>query len=74
MVKTALNDTYLGGTTPTELKNDVSKCQKMHNYRETQVMINQSVNEFYICLIFRIDALPQGVLLPLDIAEKFLKT
>ena len=28
MVKTALKDEYLGGTTPTALKNKVSTCRK----------------------------------------------
>ena len=30
-------------------------------------MINQSVNEFYTRLLFKIDALPQDVVFPLDI-------
>ena len=71
MVKTALKDTYLGGTTPTALKNEVSTCQKMYYDRETRVMVNQSVNEFYTLLLFKIDALPQYIAFPLDIAEIF---
>ena len=68
MVKTALKDTYLGGTAPTALKNEVAICHKMYYDKENQVMINQSVNEFYIRFIFKIDTLPQEVRLPLDIA------
>ena len=44
MVKTALKDTYLGLTTPTELQNEVAICQKMYYDKENQIMINQSVN------------------------------
>ena len=40
----------------------------MYYDKENQVMINQSVNEFYIRFIFKIDTLPQEVRLPLDIA------
>ena len=36
-------------------------------------MVNQSVNEFYNRFLFKIDALPQGVTLPLDIAATFFK-
>ena len=46
MVITVLKDTYLGGTTPTALKNEVSIFRKMYYDRETRVMVNQSVNEF----------------------------
>ena len=31
MVKTALKDTYFGGTTPTELQNEVSTCQIIYD-------------------------------------------
>ena len=44
----------------------------MYYDRDTRVMVNQSVNEFYNCFIFKIDALPQDVLFPLGIAETFL--
>ena len=43
----------------------------MHYDKENQVMINQSVNNFYTRFIFKIDALPQEVVFPLDIAVKF---
>ena len=33
----------------------------MYYDRETQVMVNQSVNQFYTWFIFKIDALPQDV-------------
>ena len=73
MVKTSLKDTYLVGTTPTELKNEVSTCQKMYYYRETLVMFNQSVNEFYTRFLFKIDALPQDITFPLYISYTFFK-
>ena len=47
MVKTALKDTYLGVTTPMAHKNEVSTCRHMYYDRETRVMVNQSVNNFY---------------------------
>ena len=34
-------------------------------------MFNQSVNEFYIRFLFKIDALPQDAVFPLDINETF---
>ena len=73
MVKTALKYTYLGGKTHTELKNEVSTCRKMYYDREIRVMVNQSVNAFYTQFLFKIDALPQYVVLPLDISEIFFK-
>ena len=36
--------------------------------KETRVMVNQSVNEFFTRLLFKIDELPQDVGLPLNIA------
>ena len=45
----------------------------MYYDKENQVMINQSVNEFYTQFLFKIDALPQEVGFPLDIAAKFFK-
>ena len=74
MVKIALKDTYLGGTTPTSLQNEVSTCRKNYYDRETQVILNQSVNEFSTHLILEIDALPQDVILTLDIAATFFNT
>ena len=71
MVKTALKDTYLGGTTPTALKNEVSIFQKMYYNKETLVVVNQSVNEFYTQIIFKIDAFPQDLVFLLDIAAIF---
>ena len=67
MVKTALKDIYLGGTTPTELQNEVYTCCQMYYDRDTRGMVNQSVNEFYTRFLFNIDALPQDVAFPLDI-------
>ena len=43
----------------------------MYYDRDTPVMFNQSVNEFYTRFLFKIDALPQNVILPLDISETF---
>ena len=75
MVKTYLKDTYLGGKTTTTLQNEcyneISTCRKMYYDIETRVMVNQSVNEFYTRFLFRIDALPQEVAFPLDIAAIF---
>ena len=34
-------------------------------------MVNQLVNEFYTQLLFKVDALPQYVAFPLDIASTF---
>ena len=59
------NETYLGGTTPTELQNDVSTWRKMYYNKENWVMFNQWVNSFYTRFLFKIDALPQDVVLPL---------
>ena len=73
MVKTALKDTYLGGKTPTALQNEVSACRKMYYDKETWVMVNQSVNNFYSQFLFKIDALTQDVSFPLDIAETLFK-
>ena len=61
MVKTALKDTYIGGTTPTALKNEVSTCQIIYYEKYNQVMFNQSVNQFYTQFLFKIYALPQDV-------------
>ena len=36
-------------------------------------MVNQSVNEFYNLFLFKIDALPQYVAFPLDIAATFFE-
>ena len=44
---------------------------EMYHDRETCVMVNQSVNEFYTRSLFKIDALNQDVSLPLDIAATF---
>ena len=67
-VKTALRYTYLGGTTTTALKNEFDTFRKIYYDKYNQVIINQSVNEFYTRFLFKIYALPQEVELPLDIA------
>ena len=71
MVKTALKDTYLVGTTPTALQNEVSSLRKNYYERETWVMVNHSVNEFYTPFLFKIDPLPQDLVFPLYIAATF---
>ena len=71
MVRTALKDTYLGGKNPTELQNEVSTYRQMYYDRETRVMINQSVNEFYNRFLFKADALPHNVAFQLEIAATF---
>ena len=43
----------------------------MYYDRETHVMVNQLVNKFYIRFLFKIDALPQDIGFPLDIAAIF---
>ena len=73
MLKTALKDKYLGGTTPTALQNKVSMCRKMYYDRETCIMVNQSVNSFYTWFLFKIDELTQYVAFLLDIAATFFK-
>ena len=45
----------------------------MYHDRETRIMANQSVNEFYTLFLFKIDAPPQDVAVPLDIATTFFK-
>ena len=71
MVKTDLKDTYLGGKTPTSLKNEVSTFRKVYSDIETLVIVNQSVNKFYTNLLFKIYALPQDFILTLYIAATF---
>ena len=71
MVKISLNDTYLGGTTPTALQNEVSTCRQMYYDRENRVMVNLSVNALYTWFLFKIDAIPQDVAFTLDIAATF---
>ena len=73
MVKNSLKDTYLVGKTPTALQNEVSTCRQIYHDIETQVMVNHSVNEFYIKFLFKIDALPQDVAFLLDISATFFK-
>ena len=74
MVRTALKDTYLRVTTPTALQNEVSTCCQMYYDRETYVMVNNSVNEFYTQSLFKIDTLPQDVAFTLEIAANFFNT
>ena len=45
----------------------------MYYDKETQVTVNQSVNDFYTWFIFKIYAIPQDVVLLLDTAATFFK-
>ena len=73
MVKTILKDKYFGGKNPTALQNEASTFRKMYYDRNIRVMVNHSVNEFYIRFLFKIDALPQDVAVTLYIAATFFK-
>ena len=53
---------------PTALQNEVSTYQKIYYNKEALVMVIQSVNKFYSRSPFKIDALTQDIVLPLDIA------
>ena len=52
-------------------KYEVSTCRRIYYDKETRVMINQSVNEFYIRFLFKIDTLSQYAVFLLDIAANF---
>ena len=71
MVKRALKDTYLGGTTPTALQNEVATSRHMYYNKNNLVMTNQSVNEFYTRFLFKTDEIPKEVGLPLEIDTTF---
>ena len=71
MVKMSLKDTYLGVSTPTVLTNEVFTCRKNYFDKDTQVMVNQSINDFYTQFPFNIDALPLDIVLLLVIAATF---
>ena len=57
MVKASLRDKYSAGTTPTALQNEVVTYRKIYYEKDNQVMLNQSVNEFYTRFLFKIDAI-----------------
>ena len=44
---------------------------EMYYDRETCVMVNQLLNEFYTRFLFKIDPIPQDVAFPSDIAATF---
>ena len=71
MVKTALKDTYKGVTTPIVMQNEVFTCHKIYYIKETRVVFNQSVNEFYTRFLFKVNSLLQDVMFPIDIAATF---
>ena len=70
-IQTALQDTYLVGTTPTALQNEFATCRHIYYDKENQVMIHQLVNDFYTRFLFKIDSLPQELGSPLDITATF---
>ena len=45
----------------------------MYYERETRIMVNQVVNEFYTRFPFKVDALPQDVSFQLKIAATFFQ-
>ena len=45
----------------------------MYYDKETWVMVNHLVNEFYTHFLFKIDSLPQDIVFTLDIAATFFK-
>ena len=68
LIKTALKETYIFGTTNTALQNGVSIFWNIYYYKDNLVMVNKSVNEFYNQFLFKIDALTQDVVLPSEIS------
>ena len=68
MVITALND-KLGRNNSPSTENGFSTWRQMYYDIENNIMVNQSVNEFYTRLFFKIDAITQDVALLLDVAE-----
>ena len=74
MVKAYLEYIYIGGTTTTALQNEVSTFRKIYYDRETRVMVNQSVNDFYTRFLFKIDALPQDIAFPLESLQPYSTT
>ena len=71
MDKTYLKETFLEEITPIEMQNEVSTCRQMCYDRDTHVIVNQSINEFYTRFLFKIGGLPQDAVFPLDIAANF---
>ena len=55
------------------MQNEVSTRHKMYYDKEAWVMISHPVNQFYTQFLFKIDALPQDVVSPLDIATTLFK-
>ena len=70
-VKADLKDTYLGGTTPQNIQNEVSICQLMYYNNEKCFMVNQSVNEFKNRLLLNIDAITKGEVFTMDSKSTF---
>ena len=42
---------------------------EIYDDKETQIMFNKSVNEFYTRILFEVDSLPHDVTYPLDISS-----
>ena len=74
MVKTAFKGYIFGRKNSHSTEKCVIYMPEMYYDKETLVMFNQQVNEFYIRLQLKIDKFPQDVVLTLDIAAKFSTT
>ena len=57
MITIALEDTYLGTKLPQHCKKSIF-MKEMYYDKETRVMVNWSVNEFYTKFLLKIDAFP----------------
>ena len=74
ILKIALKNIYIGGGTTASQLNEVATCQKFYYDKETQFIVNQSVNKFYTWFLFKIDVRPQGAQFLLEISATFLTT
>ena len=53
------------------MQNELYTCQQMYYNKETEVMENRLVKQFYIRFLFNIDEFPQDGIFILDIAATF---
>ena len=67
----ALKDKYLLVATTTAMQNELYTFQQMYYNKETEVMENQLVKQFYIRFLFNIDEFLQDGIFILDIAATF---
>ena len=70
-VMASLKDKYLLVATTTAMQNELYTFQQMYYNKETEVMENQLVKQFYIRFLFNIDEFPQDRIFILDIAATF---